>query len=82
MPYAWMLHAWVAQDIAREHTRDLERAAARYHLRAGQSGTAATTRPGGRLELVARPFWALGRASRSVADAATAAAIRLEGRAA
>ncbi len=82
MLYAWMLHAWAAQDIARERNRGLERAAARYHLRAGQGGAAATTRSFRRLELVARPFWALRRASRSVADAATAAAIRLEGRSA
>jgi hypothetical protein len=82
MLYAWMLHAWAVQDLAEERTRDLERAATRYHLRAGQSGAAATTRPARRLEFVARPFWALGTASRSVADAATAAAIRLEGRSA
>jgi hypothetical protein len=77
-----MLHTWISQDLARERTRDLEQAAARHHLRAGLSGAPATARPGRTLELVARPLWAFGRASRSVADAATAAAMRLEGRSA
>jgi hypothetical protein len=76
MHYIWIAH------LARERTRDLERAAARHHLWTGQSGPVATARPGRTLELVARPLWALGRASRSVADAATAAAMRLEGRSA
>jgi len=77
-----MIHSWIAQDLARERTRDLERAAARRRRRAGVGSAVVSGRPGRTVVLVAGPLWAFSRVSRSVADAASIAATRLEGRSA
>ena len=77
-----MLHSWLAQDLARQNARELERAASRHRLLAELGGGATPAWPRRMRELVARPLRAFSRATQSASDAACTAATRLEGRSA
>ena len=75
-------HCPGALDLARERTRELERAADRARLIHSLRSGATPTRPHWMRGLVARPLRALSNASHAVSDVACAAATRLEGRSA
>jgi hypothetical protein len=75
-------YATIALELARERERALDRAAARHRLLAEVRPATTSAGPRRIRRLVARPLWAFGGATRSVADAACAAATRLEARSA
>ena len=77
-----MLYTIIALDIAAERSREADRIRLARLARASAAGTVRRppSRPGwGIRGIVARPVRALGSAAGAVADAACAAATRIEG---
>ena len=77
-------HSLVALDLARDRSRDLERAATDHRLLREATylrGDAQPPRPdAGIRSLVARPVRAFGAATHAVSEVACVAATRIEGR--
>ena len=77
-----LLYAIFAQDLARERSRDLERAATRHRLAAPPPAGTTPALPGRLRTLVARPLRTFNGGTQPGADAACTVATRLEGRSA
>jgi hypothetical protein len=76
-------HSLVALDLARDRSRDLERAATDHRLLKEAfdvRGDPPQPRPGGLRSRVARPVRAFSAATHAVSEVACVAATRIEGR--